>query len=829
MTESQNKEFDAFLAFFTTFDLHRSVTTAADLSDGATLLEILSTIDAEYFHQPSRTPHEPSENWVLRFNAVKRVYRLMTQYFSDVLGQLTDALEVPDLQALAKDHNISSILLMCRLTLAIAVQCDKNKEFIEKIQRLSEANQHHLMKAIEQVPLNVFNSPPLLDILAFRDDHYYQLQSGRSRILSEKEALEKVYQALLEEHRALQSHLDDVISERDDAFARSRQLVEQAHSRRSDKADAIMKAEIDRLRAELQKSEENLAVAESELEKQTSVVVELTHRVDESQGYADEAARLKDQVDELRHASDRLAKTENVMEKYKKKLQEGADLRQHVKSLEKQNADLVDKNASLEEEYRKVAAYKPLMESYKNQIADLESKAASRSKAYETALFELEQTRTKLRITEEERAKDSEALELYQERVRELELSSHRPMTSDQSKRQSSQSAEPGVLDQGDEDEDLSKRLVGELDDALAGTTMTDLKLQVRRLNRELHDLRTNQLDSSKVLVLENLLDDANRMKSRYEADYLAAHREKLVLQNELEEIRNGKALGDGPEAAIALRQRLNETIDELDNLRKEHTELEVQHNAIIKELTIVKSDLALVNRDQLDILASLRESVNDDKVALEQEVFRLQEQLREAAEKIKMQLEQINSLLLEKVNLQSEGIGQREKMLQRERDFGDLRASVSGKGIPEEVKSRVLGLHEDNVQLREHLKTAQDKLTKARGFIKSQDKLFKEEQAKIRGFTPSSVLDETDSRSQVRILEDEVKRYQRLLGEAHQRYRKEQELLLSAIHTIGMHTARDPFGRSYQQTRALPTSWLGQQRQNVSLVMRGSVMFLLN
>jgi hypothetical protein len=32
-----------------------------------------------------------------------------------------------------------------------------------------------------------------------------------------------------------------------------------------------------------------------------------------------------------RHAADKLQKTENVMEKYKKKLQEGADLRQHVK------------------------------------------------------------------------------------------------------------------------------------------------------------------------------------------------------------------------------------------------------------------------------------------------------------------------------------------------------------------------------------------------------------------------------------------------------------------------------------------------------------------
>ena len=122
--------------------------------------------------------------------------------------------------------------------------------------------------------------------------------------------------------------------------------------------------------------------------------------------------------------------------------------------------------------------------------------------------------------------------------------------------------------------------------------------------------------------------------------------------------------------------------------MKKDHTQLEVQNNQLSKELTIVKSDrgssaksrillltlfdpVVLVNKDQVDILASLRESVNDDKVALEEDVARLQQQVKEAAEKNKMQLEQINGLLLEKVNLQSEGIGQREKMLQRERDFG--------------------------------------------------------------------------------------------------------------------------------------------------------------
>jgi protein HOOK3 len=80
---------------------------------------------------------------------------------------------------------------------------------------------------------------------------------------------------------------------------------------------------------------------------------------------------------------------------------------------------------------------------------------------------------------------------------------------------------------------------------------------------------------------------------------------------------------------------------------------------------------VTLVNKDQLDILASLRESVNEDKASLEVDVDRLRKHIKELSEKNRMQLEQVNALLLEKVNLQSEGIGHREKLLQKERDFG--------------------------------------------------------------------------------------------------------------------------------------------------------------
>jgi protein HOOK3 len=146
---------------------------------------------------------------------------------------------------------------------------------------------------------------------------------------------------------------------------------------------------------------------------------------------------------------------------------------------------------------------------------------------------------------------------LYQERVHELELSTNRP-----THRRKNTEAEPikrppppgdgeisplpESIQEYNDDELEAQGLGEELDDAISGTTMTDLKIQVRKLTRELESMKKVEADASKLLVLENLLEDANRMKSRYEADYLAAHREKLVLQRDIEEIRSGKSMGDG-------------------------------------------------------------------------------------------------------------------------------------------------------------------------------------------------------------------------------------------------------------------------------------------
>jgi protein HOOK3 len=62
---------------------------------------------------------------------------------------------------------------------------------------------------------------------------------------------------------------------------------------------------------------------------------------------------------------------------------------------------------------------------------------------------------------------------------------------------------------------------------------------------------------------------------------------------------------------------------------------------------------------------------VSVEKEGLESEVKRLKEEIKTLEDTNKMQMSQVNALLIEKIDLQSEGIGARERMLAKEREYG--------------------------------------------------------------------------------------------------------------------------------------------------------------
>lgn len=205
-------------------------------------------------------------------------------------------------------------------------------------------------------------------------------------------------------------------------------------------------------------------------------------------------------------------------------------------TLEAQNADLLDRNATLEDDYAKAAAYQPLLDSYKFKVDALESKSTSLQREMDRLQLDLERTREELVKAEEERRKQAEKVAVYEERVRELDEDGGKSVGM----RRSSTGGGTSFEDDGGG---------GDLDDALSGvTTTTDLKLRIRRLERQLAQAQQGSgAQQPADVVLQNLLEDANRRKDQVQEEYLAEHREKLVLRARLDEIMSGKsALGDG-------------------------------------------------------------------------------------------------------------------------------------------------------------------------------------------------------------------------------------------------------------------------------------------
>jgi len=74
----------------------------------------------------------------------------------------------------------------------------------------------------------------------------------------------------------------------------------------------------------------------------------------------------------------------------------------------------------------------------------------------------------------------------------------------------------------------------------------------------------------------------------------------------------------------------------------------------------------------------------------------------------------------------------------------------------------------------------------------------------------------EASYRSQIKNLEQEVEHHKKLLAERTRLFKREQELMLSAIHVVEMTQIRQQVG-SLQPPKSTPTPWLPLLRNTVS------------
>lgn len=195
-----------------------------------------------------------------------------------------------------------------------------------------------------------------------RDEEYERYAT----VLMEKKSLQKSHNQLLEEYKLLKQAKDETSrrlylaeqdlktvqedaqeaieaassakhskSGRDNSSSGSEEEEEEeirsSRSRSSSRPDYLLRSERDQLKAELANIGAKLDESEAVHERQSRQLEEQRRRLDELADVEEQNRGLRDQLDEVRHEMERARKLENVIEKYKKKLDESADLRRQMK------------------------------------------------------------------------------------------------------------------------------------------------------------------------------------------------------------------------------------------------------------------------------------------------------------------------------------------------------------------------------------------------------------------------------------------------------------------------------------------------------------------
>ena len=111
---------------------------------------------------------------------------------------------------------------------------------------------------------------------------------------------------------------------------------------------------------------------------------------------------------------ERVAVYEGNVEAYKKKLEELSDLKRQVKVLEEKNSDYMQHNMELEEEVKKSGTWRPQLDMYKKQVAELHQKLAEESKSADRRNFDNKKLNVKIEALMQEKEVRNFLYKLYE-------------------------------------------------------------------------------------------------------------------------------------------------------------------------------------------------------------------------------------------------------------------------------------------------------------------------------------------------------------------------------------------------------------------------------
>ena len=330
------------------------------------------------------------DNKRLKLNNVRKVLTGTVDYLKDVVGMQLAQFPLPDTNKVVECEK-THLGRMLQLILGVAINCSNREEHIQTIwQEMEQDSQIVVMRAIQE--LQEIQSQSLVT----------PLDDGQVRkLMEEMEVTTAEKEKLAQKCHELEMELNLLKEEKTNLSAEFEHLQAQIGGRKVAGAPADsgirykeLKNQNETLKQELEHLEAQKDEVQSKLEETESRLEEAEEKVSDLQKLADQARSLKDEVDILRENSDKVGKYEGIIETYKKKLEEMADLKRQIKFLEDKNAEYIDNNMELEEKLGKVA--RPTTEIFRKQITELNGKLSSETERADKCKFENDRLLEKL-------------------------------------------------------------------------------------------------------------------------------------------------------------------------------------------------------------------------------------------------------------------------------------------------------------------------------------------------------------------------------------------------------------------------------------------------
>lgn len=551
-----------------------------ELSDGLILGHILGQLIPSSF-QADVLKRDAETNDFLKLANLKNIVKALDKYYQEELGLPSiideDSEDSVDVNAIAKAGDLGQISRLVQLILGVAVECENKVLYIQEIMKLDPSSQKELMVLIngiltkhqQQKSLHSIEISPrrhsdandntvgvdedFLKELDEEADHFQEFQSELSK-------WKEKYDKLKQEHNNVVSENANLLAEKESLHSMVATLEEALESSKKSSNKSVMDESFE-FRQDKHVEEQQKLYAE--LEDKQLTIQELKKRVDELSKVAQEARSLRDENDILREKAAQVEDLEDRLKKVSKRADAAADLKKQLKTLEEQNENLLKSKYELEEETRKTASLKAQLEKYKDQVAALTGQVHSLTSSLEDKNHELKALQDQIHSLQDESKHKQQRIDQLSKELRKLQ-------------------------DKDDtEGESLSEAISG-----------FDINEKLMRLEIENKRLRESSASDSPAMVdLENKLDDANRLNSRY--------------SKEIEELK--KKLRDAESGAS---QTTSKSDDELKELKQSHQTLSEQHEQTVAALKALESD----NKKQLEEINNLlkeKQKANDDKHAV--------------------------------------------------------------------------------------------------------------------------------------------------------------------------------------------------------------------